>query len=214
MSEQEDFWRGEFGTEYNLRNDGEPLIANNMKFWRRVFNNFCSPLVIEFGAGTGMNLIALSRLGVPQDRMTAVEINHSACEKLRRIEGVKVLECSMLEGAQTGEFGSEVSSFGQHDMVISSGLLIHIGPDELEAAYDVLHRACAPGGTIVLIEYFAPTETPVIYRGNEGKLWRRNYGRDMLTRFPDLGLLCYDFVADIDPECPRDNVTVWCLKKK
>ncbi len=212
-SEQEEFWRGEFGTTYHRRNRGELMIANNMKFWRRVLGDYVNwpnswrPKVIEFGAGNGLNLVSLSRLGIPVGNMTAIEINASACEELRRIDGLAVQECSVFERRYDDGYGHV------YDMVVSSGFLIHVGPEELERAYTELHNACAPGGVIVLIEYFAPTETEVSYRGNSAKLWRRNYGKGMLERFPDLGLFSYDFVADIDPICPRDNVTIWTLSK-
>lgn len=212
MSDQEEFWRGEFGDEYTKRVQGEGLVVNNMRFFCRILerteylihNRYYKPSVIEFGAGSGLNLKALQQLGFDVSRMAAVEINSSACDELRKIDGLRVYEGSMFE----------TCDFGQWDMVLSSGLLIHIGPEDLSEAYQILYNACKPGGTIVLVEYFAATPTPVMYRGNEGKLWRRNYGKDMLERFGDLSLLSYDFVADIDPICPRDNVTTWCLKKK
>lgn len=212
MSETEEFWRGEFGTDYQRRNRGEPLIANNMKFFRRILeptewlvdNRYWKPSVIEFGAGVGLNLIALQRLGFDPRRMKAVEINHDACDELRRIEGLTVEERSMFENG----------SFGEWDMVLSSGFLIHISPEELGEAYQILYQSCKSGGCLVICEYFAATPTPVRYRGHENRLWRRNYGKDLLDRFGDLSLLSYDFVADIDPVCPRDNMNIWILRKK
>ena len=135
--------------------------------------------------------------------MSAVEINQTACANLLELDLKKMFVCSMFDEEE----------FGQHNIVLSSGLLIHIGPEQIERAYEVIYNACLPGGTIILVEYFAPTPTPVEYRGHQNKLWRRNYGKDMLTRYPDLVLLGYDFVADIDPICPKDNVTAWVLCK-
>lgn len=217
MNEQEKFWSGEFGDEYTDRNSNLAMIANNEIFFRRILMetgwlNVSGGLnlrvpeysVIEFGANSGMNLKALRNLGFSVEKMAAVEINQTACAKLLELDLDKLFVCSMFDKEE----------FGQYDIVLSSGLLIHIGEDEIEQAYDVLYNACLPGGTIVLVEYFAASPTSVEYRGHKNKLWRRNYGKDMLNKYPDLRLIGYDFVADIDPVCPKDNVTAWVLVKR
>ena len=222
-TEQEEFWRGEFGDRYTARCTGIDLIRNNTILLWNAFHNtglmsnvvyaltpgmgktkMGIPTVVEFGANRGLNIMALHDMGWPYDKITAVEINYSACEQLRKLEGLNVFERTMFEDRDVGE----------HEIVISSGLLIHIAPGELEDAYDVLHSACKSGGYIFLCEYFASTPTEVSYRGHANKLWRRNYGKDMLLRYDDLSLVDYGFVADIDPVAPKDNVNWWLLGKK
>ena len=60
QTEQEEFWAGDFGTEYIKRNQGEALLASNLNFFSKSLSqvrdfNSC----IEFGANIGMNLKAL-----------------------------------------------------------------------------------------------------------------------------------------------------------
>jgi hypothetical protein len=72
------------------------------------------------------------------------------------------------------------------DLVFTSGVLIHIPPDELLAAcqgiYDAAERY------IVCIEYFSadPEEKP--YRGR--KLWKRDFGSFWLDNFDLIPLAC------------------------
>ena len=80
-TEQENFWRGEFGSDYISRNQGQGLLASNLNFFTKAFSqagkiNSC----IEFGANIGMNLKALELL-YPEIELQGVEINEVACKK-------------------------------------------------------------------------------------------------------------------------------------
>jgi spore coat polysaccharide biosynthesis protein SpsF len=75
-TEQEDFWAGQFGTEYIARNKTHPqLIASNISLFSQALGmaeqiNSC----IEFGTNIGLNLADLLFLYPSQDQC-AVEIN-------------------------------------------------------------------------------------------------------------------------------------------
>jgi pseudaminic acid biosynthesis-associated methylase len=205
-TEQEAFWSGEFGDEYTDRNVGTDIVSNNVHFFRDSLIIWPWELgsVIEFGANRGLNIEALIRVGTRPEYITAVEINHKACDELRKIDGITVLEQSMFDYIGSKQFG----------MVISKGLLIHIGPDKIEKAMDVLYQSCGRGGHVLVAEYFAPSEVEVIYRGYANKLWRRPYGDMMLARFPDLKLLDYGFVGKCDPVAPQDDINWWLMERK
>ena len=75
---QEEFWAGEFGTEYIARNQGEQLLASNLAFFSQVLERTGRiSSCVELGANVGMNMKAL-RLLRPDLLCQAVEINAEA----------------------------------------------------------------------------------------------------------------------------------------
>ena len=73
------------------------------------------------------------------------------------------------------------------DVVFTSGVLIHIAPDHLPRALDEIHRCTKE--YIWGVEYYAPEETEISYRGHNRLLWKMDYARRYLERFPDLELV-------------------------
>jgi len=207
MSAQEEFWRGDFGNEYTERCIGKDLVANNIEFFRRSIRELLNvPFhnsVIEFGANRGLNIKALELLGFDVDEITAVEINAKACDELRKIDGLKVVESSIY-----GYDGDK-----KYDLVISKGLLIHIHPNDLHNVYGALYNSAKVGGHILVAEYFAPKTTEVLYRGNDNRLWRGDFAGDMLGLYSDLKLVDYGFISRRDPIAPQDDLNWWLLKR-
>ena len=93
--------------------------------------------------------------------------------------------------------------------MFTSGVLIHIAPEDLPGAMDEIHR-CA--GTFIWgMEYYAPSVTEVNYRSHTGLLWKMDYARRYLERFKDLELVRERHV----PYLEGPNVdTVFLLRKK
>ena len=73
------------------------------------------------------------------------------------------------------------------DLVFTSGVLIHISPNDLPAALDEIHR-CAKR-YIWGSEYYASGVTEINYRGHGELLWKMDYAREYLARFADLELV-------------------------
>lgn len=207
MSEAVDWWRGEFGDEYSQRNRGEKLIANNVALFRKALLPmfFTTPMrVIEFGANIGLNIHALREINVfATCEFTAVEPNAKAAEELRGIPGVHVHETSMQDADEP--WG------GGYDLAISKGVCIHVPAEELYRAYGALYRASRR--YIFLAEYFSQTPREIIYRGNAGRLWARDFAGEMLDMFSDLKVVTYGFQWRRDPHAPADDIT-WTLLEK
>jgi spore coat polysaccharide biosynthesis protein SpsF len=84
-TEQEDFWAGEFGNQYFLRNALNPdSIGQRLGMWSSILRRCSTPItsVLELGANVGKNLSALSLL-LPQTELTGLEINPQAALILR-----------------------------------------------------------------------------------------------------------------------------------
>ena len=95
------------------------------------------------------------------------------------------------------------------DLVFTSGVLIHIHPDNLEASLREIYR-CA-SRWIVTIEYFSDKQEMIPYRGHKDKLFKRDFGGYWLDMFSDLRVIAYGFVWK--RVTGLDNLTWWLFEK-
>ena len=104
-TEQEQFWAGNFGDEYTIRNSGIRTISANVALFSRIIARTKGvKICLELGANRGLNLIALSRL-MPDLKMQAVEITKSAASECAKITNVKVYNGSAFDfPAEEGAF--------------------------------------------------------------------------------------------------------------
>lgn len=201
-TEQEEFWAGEFGNDYTERNTGPQLIASNTVLFASIIARTRQVTsILEFGANRGLNLLALRNL-LPTAELSAVEINPKAVKELETIENLKIYRQSMLE----------FSVDYQRDLVFSKGLLIHIAPEMLPRAYQVLYESSRR--YICLAEYYNPTPVEVEYRGNKEKLFKRDFAGEMMDRYPDLALLDYGFTYHRDNNFPQGDMTWFVLENR
>jgi len=200
-TEQEDFWAGEFGTEYIGRNVSEEYVAANTAFFSRIIARM-GPVdsVLELGPNVGLNLVAINRL-LPQAALTGVEINPDAFEKLQALSYVSAVHQSILDFKPPHRF----------DLVFTKGVLIHIAPDALPDVYDTMYAAS--GHYILMSEYYNPTPTQITYRGHESRLFKRDFAGEFMDRHADVELVDYGFVWKRDPHFPQDDMT-WFLMRK
>jgi spore coat polysaccharide biosynthesis protein SpsF len=156
--------------------------------------------VLEFGANIGLNLRALRQLQ-PHLKLAAIEINDSAVERLRTIEGIRVFHQSILD------FKSEDT----WDFVLTKTVLIHMAPHALDDIYDSLYRAS--NKYICIAEYYNPVPVEIPYRGHSNKLFKRDFAGEMLDKFSDLQLAAYGFTYLRDPKFCFDSVNWFLLEK-
>lgn len=201
-TEQEAFWKGDFGNEYTDRNRGAGWVAANTALFSKVLTRTESvKSVLEFGSNIGLNLMALRHL-LPSAQLSAVEINEKAASELQ---------------SNLPDFDLRVSSIldfqpeATWDLVFTKGVLIHINPDKLPIVYELMHRA--PSRYVLVSEYYNPKPTEITYRGHTGKLFKRDFAGDMFDKFSDLHIVDYGFVYHRDPHFPQDNM-MWFLMEK
>ena len=193
-----DEWAGRFGDDYTSRQS--LTIAARAAMFQKILRRSPQPhSIIEFGANTGDNLQAMRQL-LPSAHLAGVEINEQAFRKMKLIANI-AFHGSMLD----------FPSAGRWDMALTRGLLIHIHPVELVRAYDVLYRAASRW--ICIAEYYNPTPVMIPYRGENDRLWKRDFAGEMLERYLDLRLIDYGFIYHRDPFAPQDDVT-WFLMEK
>ncbi len=202
-TEQENFWAGEFGNQYVARNTGSEYIANNIALFSEILRKTESNSInsiIEFGANIGLNIKALKILK-PQAEISAIEINSTAIEELKKFEDLTIYEGSILD--------FEVDS--KRDFVLIKGVLIHINPNELNRVYDKLYSTSCK--YICICEYYNPTPVEVKYRGFENKLFKRDFAGEIMDKYSDLKLIDYGFVYHRDNNFKQDDCTWFLLKK-
>jgi pseudaminic acid biosynthesis-associated methylase len=181
-------WTTDFGREYTDRNTLDPcaldeLCLKNYGISRRQINENSlrgiakTDSFLEVGCNTGNQLLLLREMGY--QNLSGVELQPYALEIARR----RIPNASLKRGSAL-YLGQPDSAF---DVVFTSGVLIHIAPDDLPRAMDEIHR-CAKS-YIWGLEYFSEEVTEVRYRGRDGLLWKMDYARRYLERFADLELV-------------------------
>jgi pseudaminic acid biosynthesis-associated methylase len=201
-TEQEAFWRGEFGDAYVERNSGEALIAADTALFAKALARAGRiGDLIEFGTNRGLNLVALKRL-LPHCRLSGVEINDKAHAAAAALGVGDIWKGSLFDYPVAEPF----------DLALIKGVLIHLAPELLPDAYAKLHAASRR--YILLAEYYNPSPVEVPYRGHAGRLFKRDFAGEMLDRYPDLRLVDYGFVYRRDPVFPADDVTWFLLEKQ
>lgn len=202
LSEQEQFWRGEFGDEYVDRCQGDGLIASNLGlFAKALARTQRLGSVLELGTNVGNNLVALSRL-LPGCALSGVEINDKAQAHAQGLGIAEVWKGSLFDYQPEQTF----------DLTLVKGVLIHLAPDLLPSAYAQLYNLSRR--YILVAEYYNPAPVEVPYRGNSGKLFKRDFAGELLDRYSDLQLLDYGFTYHRDPQFPADDVTWFLLEKR
>jgi len=77
---------------------------------------------------------------------------------------------------------------GFFDLVFTSGVLIHISPDDIDKVLDEIYRCTSK--YIWGLEYYNPEGYQMInYRGQDNLLWKTDFSKLFLDRFSDLKLV-------------------------
>lgn len=202
LSQQEHFWQGDFGDQYAGRNQGKPLIAANLALFAKALARTSRVAsLLELGTNTGNNLQALHQL-LPDCALHGVEINAQAQAYVQALEIADVWHGSLFDYPQQRSF----------DLAFTKGVLIHLAPELLPAAYAKLHALSRR--YILICEYYNPAPVEVSYRGNSGNLFKRDFAGEMLDRYSDLHLLDYGFSYHRDPLFPVDDINWFLLEKR
>ncbi len=202
---QSSFWRSEFGDAYTERNEISPeFLSARIELWKRIYDAFEAvppTSILEVGANLGINLQALGHL--TEAELFAVEPNALARAQLLENQVVpadNILDCL----AHNLRFSDR--SF---DLVFTSGVLIHIHPDNLLSSCSEIYRVARR--YIVSIEYFSDKPEEIAYRDFDGMLFKRDFGSFWLDNFPDLETRDYGFVWK--RVTGLDNLTWWVFEK-
>lgn len=186
---QEDNWSGQHGNEYNERN---PQTIEEMdELYVREYGNvtrtdlnkeFLDALprdikILEVGANVGAQLNALQKMSFKN--LFGIDINRQAIEASKaNLKGIDIILASLLNIPFKDNY---------FDLVFTSGVLIHISPDDVKKAIQEIVRCSKK--YVWGFEYFAEDYTEVPYRGKNDLLWKTNFSKLYLDTCPELKLL-------------------------
>ena len=206
MTKQLELWRSNFGWEYASRNNNQITPEDQRRLvrdWGKILNHAVTPSpssVLEVGCSIGRNLVALRNV-IPE--IYGIDPNTQAVELASEMlagSGVKVQEGNAFD-----------LPFEDHsiDLVFTSGVLIHVAPRDLARATDEIMRVSRH--YIACIEYFSHHPEQVPYHGMDGFLFKRDFGRFYLERYPNLKVRDYGFLWQ--PLDSSDNSNWWLFEK-
>lgn len=200
-TEQEEFWSGNFGVAYSERNRDPRMLCSNTALFSSILRHTSGiHSIIEFGANVGFNLKSIDQLIADAD-LAGVEINEKAAQSLREWGRCAVHAVSVLEFTPTRQW----------DLAFTKGLLIHVNPARLPDVYNTLVQSSRR--YVCVVEYYSPTPVTIPYRGNEQRLFKRDFAGEILDIYPSMELVDYGFCYHRDACFPQDDVTWFLLRK-
>ncbi|OEJ66326.1 pseudaminic acid biosynthesis-associated methylase [Magnetovibrio blakemorei] len=204
-NKQLDAWRGSFGDEYTKRNVADNASLHpRIRMWTRILKPLIGDEpsnILEVGANLGLNMRALRTISAA--KLTAVEPNPTARQQL--------INDGVLTNEDVHDATADALPFADNtfDLAFTSGVMIHIAPENLGQACDEIHRVSSK--YIMCCEYYSDKEEAISYRGQDGLLFKRDYGDFWLNRHTDLILMDYGFFWK--KATGLDNLTWWLFKK-
>jgi len=201
MDEQEFFWKNNFGNEYTDRNNNEELINNNINLFNNILKNITINSLFEIGCNRGLNLYAINNIN-KNISLNGLEINEKAYNILKEKN-----ICDKLYNDSVYNFNIK----DKFNLVFTKGVLIHINPDKLNIVYEKMYNLS--NKYILIAEYYSRDVREINYRGNENKLFKRDFCGEIMDKYKDLKLIDYGFVYYRDNNYPLDDISWFLLKK-
>ncbi|MGD8332146.1 MAG: methyltransferase domain-containing protein [Desulfobacterales bacterium] len=203
---QLNFWLGKNGNSYIERNKFEEwMLKPGAEAFERILGSINFQSVLEVGSNIGRNLIYLTHLYGDTLELYAVEPNKTAFDGLTSEPRLKTLR-----RAWNCKASNLPIADASIDLVFTSGVLIHITPDELQRATDEIVRVSKK--YVLCIEYFSHKPESVAYRGKTDLLFKRDFGTFYLDTYPELNCCGYGFLWQRE-FLVFDNLTWWLFKK-
>jgi pseudaminic acid biosynthesis-associated methylase len=179
-------WKSKFGKEYTDRNtlsvgQLDELYKRNFGMTRTELNRqFIGNIktdsrILEVGSNVGNQLLLLQKMGFKN--LYGIEINDYAVELSKsRGKNINIIQAS----AADIPFRD-----GYFDLVFTSGVLIHINPDEIKKVLGEIRRSSRR--YIWGCEYYADEYTEGgTYRGQSNMFWKANFAKLYTDLFRDL----------------------------
>ena len=199
-------WSGSFGDDYRQRNDlAQWRIPLAAKAFQQIFKNIEIASLLEVGSNIGINLAAINSFMNNNVKIYAVEPNKTSHAKL--IENASVTGVTKAWNCDAFDLPLDDASV---DLVFTSGVLIHIHPENLGKAMDEIVRVS--GKYVLCMEYFSHLPEEKSYHGQDGLLFKRDFGSYYLDRFENLECIDFGFLWQRENKA-FDNVNWWLFSK-
>jgi len=200
---QEHFWREKITESYSRDNSffDEKL---GLSAWEMILSKIDKSDIYSYldcGSNIGRNIAFLKKV-LPEATSNIVELAKTPFEKC--VSDFHVVE-SFLGPLKDAKFNREF------DLVFTSQVLIHVNPDDLLESMSRMFEASSR--YILIIEYFNRTPVMINYRGEDDRLFKRDFGKLFLENF-DCEVLDYGFLwGQVFDNAGFDDVTYWLFEK-
>ncbi|MCB2310032.1 methyltransferase domain-containing protein [Clostridium tagluense] len=183
---QESLWSGDFGKAYTERNIYSPIELDkfyedtygvsrtdmNLLFLDKMDKDSCR--ILEIGSNVGNQLRLLQKMGFKN--LYGIELQSYAVKRAKELTSdINIIQAS----AEDIPFKD-----GFFDLVFTSGVLIHIAPENLPNIMKEIVRCSKK--YIWGFEYYAEVFTEIQYRGNNNALWKGDYSEEYIKYNPKL----------------------------
>lgn len=199
------FWTGKFGKDYRHRNQLTPdKVKIGVKAYKRIFQDIEVNSVLEIGSNIGNNLVIIRKLLGSKVKLYAVEPNPSALSILKKNPRLKLTETFKTDAAHIPLPDNSI------DLCFTSGVLIHISPDDLLPAAAEIVRVAKK--YVLCLEFFSHEPEEKAYRGRRNVFFKRDFGAFYIDNFPQLKTVNYGFFWQ--KELPIFmNINWWLFEK-
>ncbi|MBU3126672.1 pseudaminic acid biosynthesis-associated methylase [Clostridium tagluense] len=180
---QKSIWNGNFGKEYTERNIYSPTELDefyldtygfsrtdmNLLFLDEMNKEKCR--ILEIGCNVGNQLRSLQEMGFKN--LYGIELQNYAVERAKELtNNINIIQAS----ADDIPFKD-----GFFDLVFTSGVLIHISPENVVKILEEIYR-CS-NKYIWGFEYYSENYSEIKYREKENILWKTDFSNLYLKRF-------------------------------
>ena len=202
MNEQQKFWAKDYAKEYMIKNH-EFNLTLGVECWRKMLVSCDEDVtsILECGSNIGRNINFLNVLK-PGATKSVIESSKPAFDFVPKNYKLPSAFNGSIEDSQLR---------GNFDLVFTVGVLIHIHPDHLLTN---LSRMFDYSSKYLLIgKYFNRTPVMVEYQGQKERLFKRDFGRLFIEKFP-VKLIDYGFLWGYVYDNARfDDITWWLFKE-
>jgi len=202
-------WASEFGKRYTERNPktiesldelykkqfGLTRTELNLMFLDNLDRNI---KILEVGCNVGVQLQGLQKIGFKN--LYGIELQQYAVELAKKYtKNINLIQGSIFDIPFKNSY---------FDLIFTSGLLIHISPNNIEEAMSEIHRCT--NRYIWGFEYYADKYIEVPYREKNNLLWKADFAKLYINQFKDLKLIKEEYIKYLD----NDNINSMFLIEK
>jgi pseudaminic acid biosynthesis-associated methylase len=208
MNKQLNHWTGIAGHEYIERNDfAEWKLKLGIKGFRRILKGLEFQSLLEVGSNIGLNLWYISEWAKNRQQEKELHAVEPYIEAYEEIQKQGLFNLSTITNCSGYELPHKDNSI---DIVMTSGVLIHVAPENLKRMTDEIVRVSKK--YIICSEYFSDKPEAIPYRGQTGLLFKRDFGKWYVDNY---NLKCINYGFLWESELPIfNNLTWWVFEKQ
>lgn len=200
---QENFWKNEITESYAQDNSvfDEEL---GLLAWKRILSKINKSDISSFldcGSNIGRNIAFLKKV-LPASTANIVEL---AEEPYKKCLNDFQIDESFLGAIKNAKFERKF------DLVFTNAVLIHVNPEDLLGSMNRMYGMSSR--YILIMEYFNRTPVMINYRGEDDRLFKRDFGKMFLENF-DCDVIDYGFLWGHEFDTAGfDDITYWLFEK-